>query len=143
MFVLPERDKTERYRSGRNGGASKASCRVTGTGVRIPPSPPHFAHASRELRPGTKAAASPGRPGRARENEAIQYTVSRQGTISELNVGAARLTDPVVECPACRVAMVWTRYATHAAVYLCPCCGHALISPLPATPARSDAPEKN
>ena len=30
----------ERYRSGRNGGASKASCRVTGTGVRIPPSPP-------------------------------------------------------------------------------------------------------
>ena len=33
---------TERYRSGRNGGASKASCRVTGTGVRIPPSPPPF-----------------------------------------------------------------------------------------------------
>ena len=31
---------SERYRSGRNGGASKASCRVTGTGVRIPPSPP-------------------------------------------------------------------------------------------------------
>ena len=31
---------TERYRSGRNGGASKASCRVTGTWVRIPPSPP-------------------------------------------------------------------------------------------------------
>ncbi len=30
----------ERYRSGRNGGASKASCRVTGTWVRIPPSPP-------------------------------------------------------------------------------------------------------
>ena len=30
---------TERYRSGRNGGASKASCRVTGTWVRIPPSP--------------------------------------------------------------------------------------------------------
>src|SRR3954467_3924744 len=43
----------ERYRSGRNGGASKASCRVTGTGVRIPPSPPTFAHAchnERELR---------------------------------------------------------------------------------------------
>ena len=35
--------KTERYRSGRNGGASKASCRVSGTGVRIPPSPPPFA----------------------------------------------------------------------------------------------------
>ena len=33
---------TERYRSGRNGGASKASCRVTGTWVRIPPSPPHY-----------------------------------------------------------------------------------------------------
>src|ERR671929_106109 len=32
---------TERYRSGRNGGASKASCRVTGTWVRIPPSPPN------------------------------------------------------------------------------------------------------
>jgi hypothetical protein len=32
--------RPERYRSGRNGGASKASCRVTGTGVRIPPSPP-------------------------------------------------------------------------------------------------------
>src|SRR5581483_11577990 len=31
---------TEMYRSGRNGGASKASCRVTGTWVRIPPSPP-------------------------------------------------------------------------------------------------------
>ena len=30
----------ERYRSGRNGGASKASCRETGTWVRIPPSPP-------------------------------------------------------------------------------------------------------
>src|SRR3954452_12591023 len=43
----------ERYRSGRNGGASKASCRVTGTGVRIPPSPPTFAqacHNERELR---------------------------------------------------------------------------------------------
>ena len=34
----------ERYRSGRNGGASKASCRVSGTWVRIPPSPPAFAH---------------------------------------------------------------------------------------------------
>ena len=32
--------RAERYRSGRNGGASKASCRVTGTWVRIPPSPP-------------------------------------------------------------------------------------------------------
>ncbi len=31
---------SERYRSGRNGGASKASCRVSGTWVRIPPSPP-------------------------------------------------------------------------------------------------------
>jgi hypothetical protein len=31
---------TERYRSGRNGGASKASCPVRGTWVRIPPSPP-------------------------------------------------------------------------------------------------------
>ena len=30
---------TERYRSGRNGGASKASCPVRGTWVRIPPSP--------------------------------------------------------------------------------------------------------
>ena len=37
---------TERYRSGRNGGASKASCRVIGTGVRIPPSPPDFARPS-------------------------------------------------------------------------------------------------
>jgi hypothetical protein len=37
----------ERYRSGRNGGASKASCRVSGTGVRIPPSPPIFARSSR------------------------------------------------------------------------------------------------
>ena len=36
----PRSHLTERYRSGRNGGASKASCRVTGTGVRIPPSPP-------------------------------------------------------------------------------------------------------
>ena len=34
--------RSERYRSGRNGGASKASCRVTGTWVRIPPSPPVF-----------------------------------------------------------------------------------------------------
>ena len=39
----PLRNDTERYRSGRNGGASKASCRVTGTWVRIPPSPPAFA----------------------------------------------------------------------------------------------------
>jgi hypothetical protein len=39
--VLSRPTHTERYRSGRNGGASKASCRVTGTGVRIPPSPPH------------------------------------------------------------------------------------------------------
>ena len=31
----------ERYRSGRNGIASKAICRVTGTWVRIPPSPPY------------------------------------------------------------------------------------------------------
>jgi hypothetical protein len=30
----------ERYRSGRNGGASKASYPVRGTWVRIPPSPP-------------------------------------------------------------------------------------------------------
>src|SRR5207253_3099466 len=30
---------TERYRSGRNGGASKASCPVRGTLARIPPSP--------------------------------------------------------------------------------------------------------
>jgi hypothetical protein len=36
----PARTTWERYRSGRNGGASKASCRVTGTWVRIPPSPP-------------------------------------------------------------------------------------------------------
>ncbi len=35
----------ERYRSGRNGGASKASCRETGTWVRIPPSPPNSAFA--------------------------------------------------------------------------------------------------
>ena len=35
-------DDQERYRSGRNGGASKASCRVTGTWVRIPPSPPRI-----------------------------------------------------------------------------------------------------
>jgi hypothetical protein len=32
--------RTERYRSGRNGGASKASCPLRGTWVRIPPSPP-------------------------------------------------------------------------------------------------------
>ena len=32
--------RAERYRSGRNGGASKASCRASGTWVRIPPSPP-------------------------------------------------------------------------------------------------------
>ena len=36
----------ERYRSGRNGGASKASCRESGTWVRIPPSPPTFAERS-------------------------------------------------------------------------------------------------
>ena len=36
------RRQSERYRSGRNGGASKASCRVTGTWVRIPPSPPYL-----------------------------------------------------------------------------------------------------
>src|SRR4051812_14894507 len=41
----PPSEVKERYRSGRNGGASKASCRVSGTGVRIPPSPPTFAHA--------------------------------------------------------------------------------------------------
>jgi regulator of protease activity HflC (stomatin/prohibitin superfamily) len=35
--------RPERYRSGRNGGASKASCPVRGTWVRIPPSPPAFA----------------------------------------------------------------------------------------------------
>ena len=34
------RPRAYQERSGRNGGASKASCRVTGTGVRIPPSPP-------------------------------------------------------------------------------------------------------
>ena len=34
----------ERYRSGRNGGASKASCPARGTGVRIPPSPPNPSH---------------------------------------------------------------------------------------------------
>ena len=44
--------RPERYRSGRNGGASKASCPVRGTWVRIPPSPPDFARASRELRLG-------------------------------------------------------------------------------------------
>ena len=50
----------ERYRSGRNGGASKASCGVTRTGVRIPPSPPSFAHAcqrKRELRLGKRVKA--------------------------------------------------------------------------------------
>ena len=36
----PDPGLAERYRSGRNGGASKASCRATGTWVRIPPSPP-------------------------------------------------------------------------------------------------------
>src|SRR5262245_47291613 len=36
----------ERYRSGRNGGASKASCPVRGTWVRIPPSPPNSPLAS-------------------------------------------------------------------------------------------------
>src|SRR3954470_6797323 len=40
--MRPAHTSTERYRSGRNGGASKASCRVTGTWVRIPPSPPSF-----------------------------------------------------------------------------------------------------
>ena len=39
----------ERYRSGRNGGASKASCRVTGTWVRIPPSPPPPSPSARSL----------------------------------------------------------------------------------------------
>ena len=48
----PRAPKMERYRSGRNGGASKASCRVTGTGVRIPPSPPDFARPTGELRLG-------------------------------------------------------------------------------------------
>ena len=38
--------RAERYRSGRNGIASKAICRVTGTWVRIPPSPPSFAKRS-------------------------------------------------------------------------------------------------
>ena len=38
--VLTRSRHTERYRSGRNGRASKACCRVTGTWVRIPPSPP-------------------------------------------------------------------------------------------------------
>jgi hypothetical protein len=47
----------ERYRSGRNGGASKASCRVTGTGVRIPPSPPTFARATCERASVGKPAA--------------------------------------------------------------------------------------
>src|SRR4030095_17267821 len=52
LFALTS-TQTERYRSGRNGGASKASCRVTGTWVRIPPSPPSsFARGriQRELR---------------------------------------------------------------------------------------------
>ena len=40
---------TERYRSGRNGGASKASCRVSGTWVRIPPSPPTQSFAFNKL----------------------------------------------------------------------------------------------
>ena len=48
----------ERYRSGRNGGASKASCRVTGTWVRIPPSPPPFAQDQCE---GCPAVAAPPR----------------------------------------------------------------------------------
>ncbi len=38
VFACPP--ESERYRSGRNGGASKASCPVRGTWVRIPPSPP-------------------------------------------------------------------------------------------------------
>ena len=38
----PFSTSAERYRSGRNGRASKACCRVTGTWVRIPPSPPYL-----------------------------------------------------------------------------------------------------
>ena len=45
MFYATD-SSAERYRSGRNGGASKASCPVRGTGVRIPPSPPTFAKRS-------------------------------------------------------------------------------------------------
>src|SRR4029450_1670750 len=41
---------TERYRSGRNGGASKASCRVTGPWVRIPPPPPNKSNKINNLR---------------------------------------------------------------------------------------------
>ena len=37
----PSGPPAERYRSGRNGRASKACCRETGTWVRIPPSPPN------------------------------------------------------------------------------------------------------
>ncbi len=62
----------ERYRSGRNGGASKASCRVTGTWVRIPPSPPDFARAV------ARASSRPGlRPGRAkRPSNAWSLTIT-------------------------------------------------------------------
>ena len=58
----PPSEVKERYRSGRNGGASKASCRVIGTGVRIPPSPPTFAHAcqrDRQLRLASHAKVVP------------------------------------------------------------------------------------
>ena len=49
----------ERYRSGRNGGASKASCRASGTWVRIPPSPPPFARLTRERATDGKPASEP------------------------------------------------------------------------------------
>ena len=45
-ILLSRPPSAERYRSGRNGIASKAICRVTGTWVRIPPSPPTFAKRS-------------------------------------------------------------------------------------------------
>ena len=52
----------ERYRSGRNGGASKASCPVRGTWVRIPPSPPFdpppLAFGERRLRERSALAKS-------------------------------------------------------------------------------------
>src|SRR5215213_9239106 len=77
----------ERYRSGRNGGASKASCRVTGTGVRIPPSPPtSVARVSihRELRRHGFADAdeiAPKRVARRRTNPSLSAILLRSRTI--------------------------------------------------------------
>ena len=76
------RTRPERYRSGRNGGASKASCRVTGTWVRIPPSPPSLVERngrSRCARSGTilKLLSVTDRGGPATRGEQVVAGVRR------------------------------------------------------------------